>query len=96
VKYFKYLDRMITNDARLTREIKSRTVMAKQDEGSFHKQTGLKFKEETSEVLHLECWNLDSSKSRSKISGKLWNVVLEMDRRDQLNPSREKLKRDIT
>jgi len=38
-----------------------------------------KFKEETSEMLHLErsflwCWNLDTSESRSKIPGRFWNV----------------------
>jgi len=42
----------------------------KYDEDSFHQQTGLKLKEETSKVLHLECsfvwhWNLDTSESRS-------------------------------
>jgi len=36
-----------------------------------------KFKEETSEVLHLEysfvwCWNLDTSNSRPEIPGKFW------------------------
>jgi hypothetical protein len=51
---------MLTNYARCIREIKSRIAMAK---AAFNKkktlftsklQTGLKFKEETSEVLHLE------------------------------------------
>jgi hypothetical protein len=54
VEYFNYLGNMITNDARCTREIKSRIVMAK---AAFNKKnlfTGLKFKEETSKVLHLE------------------------------------------
>jgi len=40
----------------------------------FHQQTVLKFKEETIKVLHLKysfvwCWNLDTSESRSRISG---------------------------
>jgi hypothetical protein len=52
-------------------------------------QIGLKFKEENSEVLHLEhwvvcCWNMDTSESRLEISGKFWNVVLEKDGEDQL------------
>jgi hypothetical protein len=39
----------------------------KQAEGSFRQQTGLKFEEKTSKVLHLEnsfvwCWNSDTSK----------------------------------
>jgi hypothetical protein len=58
VEYFNYLGSMITSDARCTREIKSRIAMAKnsiqQEEKSFHQQTGIKFKEETSKVLHLE------------------------------------------
>jgi hypothetical protein len=46
-----------------------------QGEGTFHQQTGLKVKEETGEVLHLEqnfvlCRNLDTSESRSEMSGK--------------------------
>ena len=62
---------------------------------SFHQQTGLKFKEETNEVLHLEystawCWNLDISESRSEIPGNIWNVVLEKDGEDQLDRSCEK------
>ena len=41
----------------------------------FHQQIGLKFKEGTSRVLHLQCrfiWhgNLDTSKSRSEIPRK--------------------------
>jgi hypothetical protein len=57
VEYFNYLGNLMTNDARCTREIKSRSVMTKssiQQEGdSFHQQIGLKFKEETSKMLHL-------------------------------------------
>ena len=44
VEYFNYLGSMITNNAKCKREIKSR----------IHQQIGIKFKEETSEVLHLE------------------------------------------
>jgi hypothetical protein len=47
---------MITNDAGCTCTIKSRIVMAKEEfkKKVFNKQIGLKFKEETSKVLHLE------------------------------------------
>jgi len=55
VEYFRYLVSMITNDTIYTPEIKSRIVMAKAAvKTPFHQQIGLKFKEETSEVLHLE------------------------------------------
>ena len=45
-------------------KIKSRTAIKKED--YLHQQTGLKFKEQISEMLHLEhsfvwCWNWDSS-----------------------------------
>jgi hypothetical protein len=55
-----------------------------QEENSFHQQNGLKFKEETSTVPHLEpslvrCWNLDTSESISQTSEKFWNVVLEKE-----------------
>ena len=61
---------------------------------TFHQQIGPKFKEEISEVIHLEhsilwCWNLDTSESRSEIPGKFWNV-LEKDGEDQLERPREK------
>ena len=51
MKYFNYLCSMMTNDARYTREIKSRAVMERDD--SFHQQTGLKFKEDLRMVLKL-------------------------------------------
>jgi hypothetical protein len=58
MEYFNYLSSMITNDARCTREIKSSTAMAKaafnKKKILFHQQIGLKFKEETSKMLHLE------------------------------------------
>jgi hypothetical protein len=46
-------------------------------------------------VLHLEhsfvwCWNMDTSESRSEISRKFWNVVLEKDGEDQSGRSCEK------
>ena len=55
VDYFIHLGSMITNDARCTREITSSIALAKsslqQDEGSFHQQIGLKFKDQTGKVL---------------------------------------------
>jgi hypothetical protein len=48
---------MITNDATCTRDIKSRTAMAKaafNKTKAFHQQIGLEFNEETSKLLHLE------------------------------------------
>jgi hypothetical protein len=48
---------MLTNDARITHEIKSRIAMAKaafNKKKTLHQHTGLKFKEETSEMLCLE------------------------------------------
>ena len=58
VKYFNYLGSMIINDARCTREIKSRIAMAKtafnRKKTLFTQQIGLKSKEETIKMLHLE------------------------------------------
>jgi len=58
VENFKYFGSMIANDARCTCENKSRISTEKssiqQEEDSFHQQTGLEDKQETSEVLHLE------------------------------------------
>jgi hypothetical protein len=57
VEYFNYLGSMITDDTRYTREIKSRITIEKaafNKKKTFHEQTGLKFKEETSKLLHLE------------------------------------------
>jgi hypothetical protein len=65
---------------------------------TFHQQTGREFKEEPSEVLHLEhntvrCRNLDTSESRSEIPEKFWNVVPEKDGEDDLNRSYEEWER---
>ena len=58
VNYFNHLGNMTTNDARCTRGIEFRIVMTKaafnRKKESFHLKIGLKFKEETSEMLHLE------------------------------------------
>ena len=56
VEYCIYLGSMMSNST-CTRKITIRIAMTKVDfnrKKTFHPQTGLKFKEETSEVLHLE------------------------------------------
>jgi hypothetical protein len=58
VEYMNCLEGMITNDARDTREIKSRTAMAKaafNKKKNFHQQTGFKLNEDTNKALYLEC-----------------------------------------
>jgi hypothetical protein len=64
---------MITNDARYTREIKSKIVIGKAAD-FLHKKFGLKVEDETSKVLHSEqnferCLNLDILEGRSEITG---------------------------
>jgi hypothetical protein len=54
VEYFIYLGYMIRNNARCTREIKSRIVMAKAAPKRKKSSFTSKFRKETSEVLHLE------------------------------------------
>jgi hypothetical protein len=98
VEYFNSLGSAITSDVRCKHEITSRVSMAKVEFNKktlFHQQIGLKFKEGTSEVLHMEhscvlCWNLDTLASRSEIPEKFWNVVLEKDGEDQLDRPCEK------
>ena len=49
MEYLNYVGNIITNDARCTREVKSRIAMSKafqQEEDSLHQHFGLKFKEE--------------------------------------------------
>ena len=77
VEYFNCLGSMTTYDARGTCEIKSRICMAKANfnKKTFHWQIGLKFKEETGKILHLEysfvwCRNWDTLESISEIAGK--------------------------
>ena len=97
VDYFNYLGSMMMNDEWLTWEFKSRITMKSsiwQEEDSFHQKTGLKFKEETSEVLRLKLcivwyWKLDTSESRSEILVNFWNVLLEKDGTVQLDQSWE-------
>jgi len=66
-----------------------------QQEDPFHQQNGLKFKEETSDMLLLstdlygaEIWTLP--KNASEIPGKFRDVVLGKDGRYQLDPTYEK------
>jgi hypothetical protein len=58
MEYVNYLGSMITNDAKCTCEIKSRISIAKaafnKKKTLFTSNLDLKFKEETSKVLHLE------------------------------------------
>ena len=80
VKHFEYFGKTIASDERCTKEIKSRTAMAKaafnKKKGLFGQQSGLKFKKETSRVLQLGhsfvwCCNWDIRKvRRSVIPGK--------------------------
>jgi hypothetical protein len=77
VEYFKH--EKIKNDDRRAREIKSRIFMAKaafnKKEKSLHRETGPKFKEEYSKLLHLGysfvwCRKPNTSESRSDITSK--------------------------
>ena len=58
VKCFKYLGSMLADDGRCTFKIKSRIATAKaafnKKKNFFYQQIGLKFEEETSEMLRLE------------------------------------------
>jgi len=67
-----------------------------QQEDSFHQKNGMKFKDETSKVLHLEHnfvwrWNLNTSESISEIPGKIWNVLLVKDEQNHLDWLREEV-----
>jgi hypothetical protein len=85
---------MITNNARCTREMKSRIIMVK---GAFNKKMtffvsklDLNLREKlTTKTVHLEysfvwCWISDISGSRSEIRGTFLNLVLEKDGEDWL------------
>jgi hypothetical protein len=63
-----------------------------QGEEYLHQQVRLRFKEESSRSLNLEDgfkwrWILDTSESRSEMPWKLWNAVLEIEGKDQLDRS---------
>ena len=56
---------------------------------SFYQQIGLKFKEETSKIIHLEynflwCWNLNTSEIRSQIPGKFSRRMEKIRRTDRV------------
>jgi hypothetical protein len=101
VTYFNYLVNMMTNDAKCTRGIKARITTEKvafKKKFLFTSKLDLKFKEETSKVLHLEhsfvwCWKLDTSESRlKKYFGSSEKMVMEKGGEDQLEGLCEKLK----
>ena len=54
VEYFNCLDSMTDSGTICTREIKSRIAVAKAAFNKINQKTGLKFKEATSEMLHME------------------------------------------
>jgi hypothetical protein len=92
LEYLNCLGSMITKDARRTREIKSRISMttAVFNRKKTLQQIGLKFEEETTEVLHLEprvygaeIWAL--VKVDQKYPETFENVVLEKDGEDRLD-----------
>jgi len=58
VEYFNYLSSLV-NDARCTREIKPRFVMARTEfnkKSPFLQQIGIRFQKETSEMLYFEAF----------------------------------------
>ena len=80
------------NEARCTCEIKSRIAMAQaafNRQKTFHQQTGLKFKEETSEMLHLD-HNIVCAKTWAYRKVDQKHLVLEKDGEDQVDRSCEK------
>jgi len=54
VEYFNSYLRSLKDDARCTRDGKSRQKLHSTKDDACHQQTGLKFKEETNKILHLE------------------------------------------
>jgi hypothetical protein len=89
VEYFNYVDNMITDDARCTREIKSRSAVAKIEfnkKNVFFSNLFLDLRQEHSFAC---CWNLDTSENRSKIRvpSEFLNVVLARNGEDQLDIS---------
>jgi hypothetical protein len=95
VVYFTNLGSMITKWCKMytwnqIQECHNKNCIQQKD--SFHQQTGLVFKEETSKCY---VWSIglcgaetsDTSEIRSETPGKFWNVVLEKDGEDQLDRS---------
>jgi hypothetical protein len=100
VRYFNYPCSLIKSDATCTSEIISRKTVTElafnKEKTLFISKLGLKYKEGTNKVLHLEHsflwrWNLDNLESRSETPGKFWNVVLEKDGEEQLGGTCTKL-----
>jgi len=94
VEYFSYFGSIIINDAGCTRAMNSRIAMAKT---AVKKKKNLftiklEFKEGNCRGLPLDysfvwCWNMDTSKRRSEVPWKFWNVMLEKAVEDQLDLS---------
>jgi hypothetical protein len=91
---------MISNDARCMHDIKSRIVMAKaafnKEKIIFISKLDLKYKEETSKVLHLErsfvrCWNLDTFRQVVQKFLKISKCGVGEDGEVQLDRSCEKI-----
>ena len=103
--YFISSGNIITNNARCTREMKHGIAMAKaaiskKKKNLFSSKFDLNLRKKTLKcyirsINFLWCCKLDTSKSRSEILGKIWNMFLEKDGEDQLDWSREKW-RNIT
>jgi hypothetical protein len=98
VEYFHCLGSII-NDARCTREIKSRISMAKtafnKTKTPFTSKMELRLRKKLAtcyvgSIAFVWCWNLDAAENRSEISGNFWNVVLQKVREDELDRSCEK------
>ena len=104
VEYSSYLGSVMINNIRCTCEIISRITMEKQYSTIwrlFQQQTELKFREETTQMLHwghsyVWRWTLVTSGRRSEIPSKIWKVVLEKDGEDQLEPAMWKMKQYYT
>jgi hypothetical protein len=99
VEYLNCLGSTITNYAGCICQIKARTAMAKAAIGKKKilstSQIDLNLKKKLVKCYiwstEMWCWNVDTSKSRSEIPGKFWNVVLVKEG-DQLEHSCKKWK----
>ena len=95
VEYFSYLGSMTTQDARSTREIKSRSAIAKAAFNTrlYSPVNWTLFNKETSRVCCMwrAAWygaeTCDTWESQSEIPGKSRNVVLQKDGKDKLDRS---------
>jgi hypothetical protein len=99
VKYFNYLSSLVS-DARFTREIKPRFVMAKTEfskKCSFLQQIWLGFQEETSEILHFGAFlcivpKLGHLGKQIKNTWKFWKQELDKGAEALMGPLCEKWK----